>query len=108
MQFIPKLEQLEKRFEELNAQMADRAVIADAEQYRKITKAHSELSDIVTEFREWKKTDDRLRQARMMLEERDPELRAMAQEEVASLEPELAHSEEQLKVLLLPKDPNDE
>src|SRR5215467_2567125 len=99
MQFVQKLERLEKRFEELNAQMADPAVIADAEQYRKITKAHSELSNIVSEFRAWKTTDDRLRQARLMLEERDPELRAMAQEEVASLEPELARSEEQLKVL---------
>ena len=89
MQFAPKLEQLEKRFDELTAQMADPAVIADSEQYRKITKAHSELSEVVAKYREWKKVEDSLSQARAMLEERDPELRAMAEEEVAHLEPEL-------------------
>jgi peptide chain release factor 1 len=108
MQFVQKLEQLEKRFEELNRQMADPAVIGDAEQYRKVTKAHSELSEIVGTYREWKKTEDSLSQARGMLQEHDPELRTMAEEEVARLEPELVRIEEQLKILLLPKDPNDE
>jgi len=108
MQFTPRLEQLEKRFDELTAQMADPAVIADSDQYRKVTKAHSELAEVVSSFREWKKVDDSLSQARGMLEERDPELRAMAEEETARLEPELAGIEEQIRVLLLPKDPNDE
>jgi len=108
MQFVQKLEQLEKRFNELNAQMADPAVISDADQYRKVAKAHSELSEIVDKFREWKKVEDSLSQARAMLTEQDAEIRAMAEEEVARLEPELAGIEEQLKVLLLPKDPLDE
>jgi peptide chain release factor 1 len=108
MQFIPKLAQLEKRFDDLNRQMADPAVIADAAEYRKIAKAHSELSEVVARFRDWKKTEDSLSQARAMLQEQDPELRAMADEEVARLEPELGRIEEQLRVLLLPKDPNDE
>jgi peptide chain release factor 1 len=108
MQFRDKLDQLEKRFEDLNRQMADPAVIGDAEQYRKITKAHSELSEVVAKYREWKKTEDTLSQARAMLQEHDPDLRAMAEEEVARLEPELASIEDQLKVLLLPKDPNDD
>src|SRR6266496_892983 len=108
MQFAPKLEQLEKRFNELNAQMADPAVISDGEQYRKITKTHSELAEIVAKYREWKKAEDSLSQARAMLQEQDPEMRSMAEEEIAHLEPELADIEEQLKVLLLPKDPNDE
>jgi len=108
MQFAPRLEQLEKRFDELTAQMADAAVIADADQYRKITKAQSEISEVVSKFRDWKKVEDSLSQARAMLDERDPELRAMAEEEVAQMEPELARIEEQIKVLLLPKDPNDE
>ena len=81
MQFVQKLEQLEKRFNELNAQMADPSVISDAEQYRKVTKAHSELSDVVGKFREWKKTEDSLSQARPMLTEQDPEMRAMAEAE---------------------------
>ena len=108
MQYAQKLEQLEKRYEELTAQMADPAVISDAEQYRKVTKAQSEISEVVAKYREWKKTEDALSQARAMLDERDPDLRAMAEEEVQRLEPDLARYEEQLKVLLLPKDPNDE
>ncbi|HUI78386.1 MAG TPA: peptide chain release factor 1 [Bryobacteraceae bacterium] len=108
MQFQQRLDQLETRFDELNAQMADPAVISDAAEYRKVTKAHSEISEIVTKYREWKRVEDALSQARVMLEDRDPDLKAMAQEEVTRLEPELAAIEEELKVLLLPKDPLDD
>ena len=108
MQFVQKLDQLEKRFDQLTNQMADPAVINDAEQYRKIAKQQSELSEIAGKYREWKKVDDSLSQARQMLAEQDPELREMAEMEVAQLEPEKAGIEEQLKILLLPKDPNDE
>jgi len=108
MQFASKLEQLEKRYEELTQQMADPAVIGDADQYRKITKAQSEIADLVVKYREWKKTDDSLKQARGMLQESDPDLRAMAEAEVAEMEPALAKIEEELRILLLPKDPLDE
>ena len=108
MQFLEKLEQIERRFEDLNQQMADPAVIGDTDQYRKIAKSHSELSAIVARYRDWKKAEDSLAQARLMLEDRDPEMRAMAAEEAARLEPELLRIEEQLKVLLLPRDPLDE
>ncbi len=74
MQFVQKLEQLEKRFEELNHQMADPAVISDGDQYRKIAKTRSELEEVVGKFREWKAVEDSLSQARGMLEEKDPEL----------------------------------
>jgi peptide chain release factor 1 len=108
MQFVQKLEQLEKRFEELNQQMADPAVISDGDQYRKVAKNRSELEEVVGKFREWKSVEDSLSQARGMLEENDPELAAMAEEETARLEPRLVEIEEQLKVLLLPKDPLDD
>ena len=108
MQFAQKLEQLEKRFDELTQQMADPAVISDADQYRKVTKAQAEFSEIVGKYREWKDTEDSLSQARAMLQEKDPELRVMAEEEVAQLEPQLARIEEEIKILLLPKDPNDD
>jgi peptide chain release factor 1 len=108
MQFVQKLEQLEKRFEELNQQMADPAVISDGDQYRKVAKNRSELEEVVGKFREWKSVEDGLSQARGMLEENDPELAAMAQEEAVRLEPRLGEIEEQLKVLLLPKDPLDD
>ena len=108
MQFAQKLEQLEQRFEELNKQMADPAVIGDAAEYRKVTKAHSELSEVVGRFRDWKNVDSQLSQARAMLADTDADLRAMAEEEVAQLEPEAATIENDLKLLLLPKDPNDD
>jgi peptide chain release factor 1 len=108
MQFTPKLEQLEKRFDELTAQMADPAVISDSDLYRKVAKEHSDMAEPVALFREWKKAEDSLKQARGMLAESDADLRAMAEEEIASLQPELARIEELIRVLLLPKDPNDE
>jgi peptide chain release factor 1 len=108
MQYQQRLDDIERRFEELNAQMADPAVISDAAQYRKITKAHSELADIVAKYRAWKAASGNLEQARAMLQEADTDLRAMAEDEVAKLEPAAARIEEELKILLLPQDPNDE
>jgi len=108
MQYTQKLEEIEARFESLTRQMADPAVIGDPEAYRKTAKAHSELTEVVGKYREWKEARNNLEQARQMLEESDAELRSMAAEEVERLEPELARLEEELKLLLLPKDPNDE
>ena len=108
MQFVSKLDQLEKLFDKLTEQMADPAVISDSDQYRKVTKSHSELSEIVGTYRQWKKVEDSLSQARAMLQEQDAELRAMAEQEVTELEPRQAEIEEQLKILLLPKDPLDD
>ena len=108
MQYQQRLEEIERRFEGLTAQMADPAVIGDGEKYRKVTKAHSDLSEIVANYREWKAAQENLQQAKGMLHESDGDLRAMAQEETARLEPKLAKLEDDLKVLLLPKDPNDD
>ena len=108
MQFVGKLDQIEVRFEELTQQLADPAVINDGEQYRKAAKAHSELSEIVSKYREWKEASSQLEQARAMILDADPEMRQMAQEEIVRLEPTLGEIEQELKVLLLPKDPNDE
>jgi peptide chain release factor 1 len=108
MQFVQKLEQLEKRFDELTQQMADPAVISDGDRYRKVTKEQSEISEVVGKYREWKQVNDSLSQARGMLQESDPELKEMAQEEVARLDPEREKLEEEIKVLLLPRDPNDD
>jgi peptide chain release factor 1 len=108
MQFAPKLEQLEKRFEELNQLMSNPVVISDGDQYRKVSKERADLEETVGKFREWKNVEDSLSQARGMLSEKDPELKAMAEEEVARLQPQLETLEQQLKILLLPKDPNDE
>jgi peptide chain release factor 1 len=108
MQYRNRLEEAETRYNELTAKMADPAVINDAEQYRKTAKAQSELAEQVAKYREWKKTEQELSDARAMLDESDPELRQMAELEITRLEPELAQIEQDLQVLLLPKDPNDE
>src|SRR5579871_5082216 len=108
MEYTQKLDDIERRFDELNAQMADPAIISDSALYRKTSKSHSELSPLVTKYREWKVASRNLEEARGMLQETDPELRNMAVEEIARLEPEVLRFEDELKVLLLPKDPLDE
>src|SRR5579862_3016361 len=108
MEFIPRLNQTEVRFEELTNQLADPAVISDADQYRKAAKAHSELSDIVSKYREWKEVSSNLAQARAMLSDSDAEMQQMARDEIVRLEPAITEIEQELKFLLLPKDPNDE
>jgi peptide chain release factor 1 len=108
MQFLARLEQTEKRFEELTQQLADPAVVHDGEQYRKASKAYADLADVVAKFRQWKKASSELEQARAMSSDTDPEMREIANEEIVRLEPELKSIEEELRILLLPKDPNDD
>jgi peptide chain release factor 1 len=108
MQYQQKLDDIERKFDDLNRQMADPAVIGDSAQYRKVSKAHNELAEIVSKYREWKTASRNLEEVRPMLAESDPELRTMAADEIARLEPHIARIEDDLKLLLLPKDPLDE
>jgi peptide chain release factor 1 len=108
MQYRQKLDQIEARFEDLTARMVDPEVLNTPDLYRKTARAHNEIAEIVGRYRDWKKILADLDGARQMLNEPDAELRAMASDDVARLEPALARLEEELKVLLLPKDPNDD
>jgi peptide chain release factor 1 len=108
MQYKDRLDEAEARFNELTERMADHAVINDSDLYRKTSKAQSELGELVGKYREWKRVEQELRDARPMLAESDPDMREMAQAEVTRLEPELLQIEQELQFLLLPKDPNDE
>ncbi len=108
MDFTRQLEEVERKFEALAVQMADPAVIQDAAVYRKTAKAHRDLEEIVHAWREYRKLAEDLAGARLMLEEKDPALREMAEEEIARLEPLQQELAERLKLLLLPKDPNDD
>jgi peptide chain release factor 1 len=108
MQFSQRLNDIETRFDAVTRQMADPAVIADGEAYRKIAKTRSELEDVVAKYQDYKQAKRNYDEARSMVEDPDPELRQMANDEIARLEPELVRIEEDLKVLLLPKDPLDE
>ncbi|HUS05367.1 MAG TPA: peptide chain release factor 1 [Bryobacteraceae bacterium] len=108
MQYIQKLDGIEARFEELTRQMTDPAIISDNDTYRKTAQQQSELQDIVSKYREWKKVQADLEGSRLMLAESDSEIRQMAADDIERLEPELGRIEEEIKVLLLPKDPLDE
>jgi len=103
-----RLEQIEARFEDLGQQMADPEVLGDHEKYQKIAKQHRELEPVVDKFREYRQVKTGIADARAMLNESDADIRAMAQEELAQLEEREPKIEEDLKLLLLPKDPNDE
>jgi peptide chain release factor 1 len=101
-----KLKQVEARFEELNQQLADPAVLADGARYQKVAKARAELQGVVEKYREWQEIEKGIADAREMLD--DPEMKALAQEELPGLEERKEMLDHELKVLLLPQDPNDE
>ena len=105
---IDRLQQMEQRYEELSAQLSLPEVVNDREKYQKAGKALSALENPVMKYRELKLVRLGLAEARAMLAESDPELRAMADEEIAVLAPREPVLLEEIKVLLLPKDPNDE
>jgi len=104
-----RLNQLEKRYEELTTALASPEIVHDSAKYQKTAKAHSEVSGIVEKYREYKDLSKGIADSKAMLaDEKDADMRAYAQEELAQLETRVAGVEEDLKVLLLPKDPNDE
>ena len=103
-----KLEALENKYIELEKQLADPDVYNDQEVYRKTAKAHADLRDVVELFRRHRQLVQELTDNKALLHDSDPDIKAMAQEEIAAAEEELPKLEQQLKVLLLPKDPLDE
>src|ERR1700720_2720251 len=104
-----RLDQIEARYEELTQTLASPEIMNDSSRYQKAAKAHSEISLIVERYREYKDLKRGIAESRAVLaDEKDPEMRAYAQEELDKLEARVGAVEEELKVLLLPKDPNDE
>ncbi|HYO82385.1 MAG TPA: peptide chain release factor 1 [Bryobacteraceae bacterium] len=108
MQYLQKLDGIETRFEELTRLMADPETLSDPETYRKTARQQSELEEVVGRYRDWKRLTGELEGARSMLAEADSELAEMAREDVERLEPQIEALEKELRVLLLPRDPNDE
>lgn len=102
---IDKLQVLEDRFLDLEHKIADPDVIADQTAWQKAMKARAELEEVVTVFREYKNLLQQYDDAKLLLE--DADFADMAKEELKELEPKLADMSERLKILLLPKDPND-
>jgi peptide chain release factor 1 len=104
-----RLDQIEARYEELNQALASPDIVNDSAKYQKTAKSHSEIAPVVEKYREFKDLKRGIAESKAVLaDEKDPDMRAYAQEELLGLEGRVAQAEEDLKVLLLPKDPNDE
>ncbi len=103
-----KLENLERRFADLEMQLSSPDILNDQERYRKLTKAHADLREVVDVFKKYKELRLQCEESRAMQDDPDPEIRDMAFEEAKSLEKSMADLEQELKVLLLPQDPMDE
>src|SRR5258706_2181628 len=103
-----RLDQIEARYEELTQALASPDITSDSARYQKTAKAHSEISPIVEKYREFKDLTKGIAESKVLLaDEKDPEMRAYAQEELGQLEARLINVDAELKVLLIPKDPND-
>ncbi len=104
-----RLDQIEAKYQELTEALASPEVISDSARYQKAAKAHSEIAPVVERYREYKDLRRGIEESRELLaSETDPEMRAYAREELEKLEARLAAAEEELKLLLLPRDPNDD
>jgi len=104
-----RLDQIEARHEELTQALASPEIMSDSAKYQKTAKAHSDMTPVVEKYREYKDLTRGIAESKAVLaDEKDPEMRAYAQEELTKLESRVGAVEQELKVLLLPKDPNDE
>jgi len=105
---IDKLEEVEQRFERLTADLSNPAVLQDSSRLQKVSRERASIEKVVETYRGYKRLMGDLRGNEELLESSDPELKAMAREELPALRARRAELEEELKLILLPKDPNDE
>ncbi|AWI14288.1 MULTISPECIES: peptide chain release factor 1 [Bacillaceae] len=104
-----RLAAVEDRYEKLNELLSDPDVVSDPKKLREYSKEQSAIQETVQTYREYKQVKEELQDAKLLLEDKlDAEMREMVKEEVASLEERAEQLEEQLKILLIPKDPNDD
>ncbi len=105
-----KLEMIEKRYEEINQKLMDPNVVSDPEEYKKLMKEHKNLSVIVEKFREYKKAMEAFEEAREMLDDGglDRDFKEIVQEQYEENKEKMAVYTDELRILLLPKDPNDD
>ena len=101
-----RLAQMEARYDSLSRDMSDPDLVNDQKKFQAIAKEHRDMEPIIEKYREYKKVTAGIADAKAMLS--DPDLKEMAQEELAELEPKVEPIAEALKVMLLPKDPNDD
>jgi len=102
---IEKLQAIKDHYRDLEEKLADPQVMEDMTRYRKLSKEYKDLKEIVQAAEQYAELLENIQTAREML--KDPEMREMAQQEVAELEPAQAEMEERIKLMLIPKDPQD-
>ncbi len=105
---IDKLRGIEDRFIKLEKLLSDPAVISDQKKYQDYLKEHGELNKVVSSFREYQGFLDELEDAKELLKDSDPEIQSMARDEVSSLKIKIEKIESKIKILLMPKDSNDQ
>ena len=105
---LAKLDSLEARYEELAGQLADPVVAADPARYREFARSYAEIEEVVHSYRRFKKVERELSEARQLVDGSDGELAELAGEEVRELEASSQQLQDDLKRLLLPKDPHDD
>lgn len=105
---IDKLQAIEDRYVELSQKISDPEIISNVNEWRKYVKEHAAIEDIVLKYREYKKVIEDINSTKELLSSDDLELREMAEEELLKLEEKKEELLKEIKVLLIPKDPNDE
>lgn len=103
-----RLDLMDKRYEEVNNLLTDSEVVSDVKRLMELSKEQRQLEKVVTPYREYKSLEESISSLKEMAHESDPEMAQMAQAELDSAHKRMAELEEELKVLLLPKDPNDD
>ena len=101
-----KLEAVERRYEELTKMIADPEVISNQAEWQKAIKEHAAIEDVVAKFREYKKVKQSMEEAEELMQ--DPDMKDLAEEEYYASKEQLPKIEEELKILLIPKDPDDD
>jgi peptide chain release factor 1 len=108
MHMIERLNNIEARYDEITQLLMQQEVVTDIKRLTELSKEQSQLEPIVTLYREYKDIQETIADLKEMAHEDDPEIVQMAKQELAELKPRLPEIEEELKILLVPKDPNDE
>ena len=104
-----RLQAVEDRYDRLNELLSDPSIVNDLNKLREYSKEQSDIQDTVVAYREYKVVQEQIKEAKEMLNEKlDPEMRDMVKEELSELEDQVEEIEARLKILLIPKDPNDD
>ena len=105
---LTKLETMERHYLELEQVLADPELYADQEKYRKIAKSHADLQPIISAYRHYQNLLRQQHENNDLLQDPDPEIKNMAQEELQAIAEELPRLEQEIRIMLLPPDPLDE